>query len=293
MAIHHGALEAYWEQGWEGRIEYALAIEGQSHPFFLTTGQHLTIYGEDGDVLWQGLLRFVSRGREQHHLPTGIWAFEKQRGVPFDQWLGWFLHDPPLRATVVAEPELSAMIGNATPTAAALRPLTLLGRGALLGAIAGAALASLYTVFGGFLTGLALLLSSAEASQLGEALLGLAAFGIGAGLFAVFVGILPATLIGALLGLLIGLVCLPVRGRLTGARGALIGLAVAAGAAVIANLLLAPDLLRAEEGTFGPVFIYLFWLGAPSLLALGGGAAVGWVLARQASRRQEKETGSN
>lgn len=277
MTVYDGELHAYWEQGWEGRIEYALAIEGQPHPFFLAKGQHLTIYAEDGSVLWQGVLRFVSRGREQHHLPTGIWTFEKQRGVPYGQWLGWFLHDPPLRATVTDEPP-------AVAAAAPLRAPAFLGRGVLWGAAAGAALASLYTVFGVLLLGLVLLLSNVEAGNLGEALLGLAAFGVCAGPFALFVGILPATLIGALLGLLIGLLCLLLRGRLTGARGALIGLAVAAFAALIANLLLAPDLLRAEEGTFGPVFIHLFWLGAPSLLALGGGAWVGWMLARSAQK---------
>lgn len=276
MAIYHGELHAYWEQGWEGRIEYALAIEGEPHPFFLATGQHLTIYAEDGGVLWQGVLRFVSRGREQHHLPTGIWAFEKQRNVPYGQWLGWFLHHPPLRAMVTDEPPATA--------AAPPRAPALLGRGVLWGAAAGAALASFYTVFGVLLIGLALLLSNVEAGNVGEALLGLAAFGVCAGPFALFVGILPATLIGALLGLLTGLLCLLLRHRLTGARGALIGLAVAAVAAVIANLLLVPELLRAEEGTFGPVFIYLFWLGAPSLLALGGGAWTGWMLAREAQR---------
>lgn len=283
MATYDGELCAYWEQGWEGRIEYALAIEGQPHPLFLTTGQRLTIYGTDGGVLWQGRLRFVSRGREQHSLPYGIWSDLKQQGVPYGQWIAWFVHQPSLRATVVDQPTGSEAMIEAPPaatTAGPRSPLAVIGRGALLGAMAGAALASVYTVLGILLIGLALLLSNADVGKVGDALLGFGAFSICAGPFALFIGILPATLIGALLGLLIGLLCLPFRDRLTGGCGALIGLAVAATAAVIANWRIGPDLLRAGEGTFGPVFIYLFWLGAPSVLALGGGVWVGRRLAR-------------
>lgn len=146
MTTYHGYLEAYWEQGWEGRIEYALAIEGESHPFFLTTGQHLTIYAADGGVLWQGRLRFVGRGREQHDLRSGIWADVKQEGVPYGQWIAWFVHQPPLRATLETEPpeELatnSPLLPRATKAPATC--LGLIGRGALLGALAGAGLASL------------------------------------------------------------------------------------------------------------------------------------------------------
>lgn len=100
MPSYQGYLEAYWEQGWEGRIDYALAVDGWSTPFILADGQHLTIYAPDGAVLWQGRLRFVSRGREQHNLSTGIWAYEKQQGVSYGQWMAWFLHQPPLRAAV-------------------------------------------------------------------------------------------------------------------------------------------------------------------------------------------------
>lgn len=107
MPIYHGYLEAYWEQGWEGRIEYALSFERQSAPFFLANGQHLTIYAPDDAILWQGRLHFVGRGREQHTLPTGIWADVKQESVPYGRWIAWFLERPALRATVV-EDELTA-----------------------------------------------------------------------------------------------------------------------------------------------------------------------------------------
>lgn len=98
---YDGLLEAYWEQGWEGRIEYALFIEGQSAPLFLVNGQRLTIHAEDGSVLWSGVVRLVRRKwREQHNLPSGIWSYEKQAGVSYALWIAWFVHIPPLRATV-------------------------------------------------------------------------------------------------------------------------------------------------------------------------------------------------
>ncbi len=101
-----GELEAYWEQGWEGRVEYALFIEGLGAPFVLANGQRLTIYAEDGSVLWSGAVCLVRRKwREQHHLASGIWAYEKQAGLSYAQWLAWFVHDPPLRATVEVDEE--------------------------------------------------------------------------------------------------------------------------------------------------------------------------------------------
>ena len=98
--IHHGLLEGYWEQGWEGRIEYSLFIEGLGHPFFLESGDRLTIFNEDGSVLWSGTLRFAARKpRENHNMPNEIWADTKQAGVPYAQWIEWFWRKPPLKAT--------------------------------------------------------------------------------------------------------------------------------------------------------------------------------------------------
>jgi len=61
MAELHGELEAYWEQGWEGRIEWAFQFEGNWKPFFPKDGQHLTIYDESNNVLWAGRIKFVKR----------------------------------------------------------------------------------------------------------------------------------------------------------------------------------------------------------------------------------------
>lgn len=61
MHRYAGLLEAYWEQGWEGRVEYALFVEELGSPFFLATGQRLTIHAGDGSVLWSGVVRLVRR----------------------------------------------------------------------------------------------------------------------------------------------------------------------------------------------------------------------------------------
>jgi hypothetical protein len=276
MPIYHGYLEAYWEQGWEGRIEYALGMEGRPAPLFLADGQHLTIYAPDDTILWQGRLRFVGRGRERHNLPTGVWADGKQEEVPYDRWLGWFLHEPPLRAAMMDEP-------TAAEDASPPRPLALLGRGLLLGAGAGAGLAAFYTLLAIPAIGL-LLLTNAPGGKALDALLGFGAFAICAGPFALFIGILPAALIGALAGLLIALLLLPFRRSVTGRRAAAIGLGVAVLIVIAANLLIGPGLVRMEQGSFAPIFLYLFWLAGPSLLALAAGPAVGWRLARFARR---------
>lgn len=110
MEKHEGCLEAYFETGWDGQVAYALSIEGLDHPFLLENGQRLTIYAEDGSILWSGTLRFVTRRwRDKHNLPYGIWSNVKQAGVSYAQWMEWFLHKPPLKATV----EVETYSGNA------------------------------------------------------------------------------------------------------------------------------------------------------------------------------------
>ncbi len=98
---YEGLLEAYYEQGWEGRIEYSLSVVGLSHPFFLENGMRLTIYAEDGTLLWSGRLRFVRRRCWDKHPPQmRIWSDKKQSCVSYARWLEWFTHTPPLKATL-------------------------------------------------------------------------------------------------------------------------------------------------------------------------------------------------
>lgn len=105
-----GRLVPYWEQGWEGRIEYAFAPDGREAPLiWLTGGQHLKIFEPDGRTLWEGTIELVSRRRwfifvEQHDLPVGIWSNLKQRGLSYATWIGWFWHDPPLRGELTLDP---------------------------------------------------------------------------------------------------------------------------------------------------------------------------------------------
>jgi len=99
-----GMLEAYWEQGMEGRIEYAFQFEGNTHPFFLQNGQLLTIYETDGKILWSGKIHFVKRGFfDNHKLNAGIWSFIKQKGVSYADWMDWFWRTPPLKAKLEVE----------------------------------------------------------------------------------------------------------------------------------------------------------------------------------------------
>jgi hypothetical protein len=102
--ILEGTLEAYWEQGWEGRIEYAFRFEGQTNPFLLQNGQRLTIYDADEKLLWSGTLQFVKRGFfDRHKLNADIWSYIKQKGVSYADWMDWFWHKPPLKAKLEFE----------------------------------------------------------------------------------------------------------------------------------------------------------------------------------------------
>jgi len=51
-----GKLEAYWEQGWEGRIAFAFQADRATMPYFLKNGDQLTIYAEDGTAVWSGTI---------------------------------------------------------------------------------------------------------------------------------------------------------------------------------------------------------------------------------------------
>lgn len=101
-AERHGHLEAYWEQGWEGRIEYAFAPDGGSaQPLFLKSGDRLTIRDPQGGLLWQGVVDLVPVRWWDRRPPDPIqvWSYERQRGVSYADWVQWFWHRPPLRAS--------------------------------------------------------------------------------------------------------------------------------------------------------------------------------------------------
>lgn len=104
LKILQGELLAYWEQGWEGRIEFAFHFEGNLKPFFLENGQILTIYNTDGNILWTGKIQYVKRGFFDHHkLKADIWAYTKQKGVSYADWMDWFWRKPALKAKLEIE----------------------------------------------------------------------------------------------------------------------------------------------------------------------------------------------
>ncbi len=104
MSVLHGELEAYWEQGWEGRIEFAFQFEGNKEPFFLENGQRLTIYAADEKILWSGKIQYVNRGFfDNHKLSAGIWSEIKQKGVSYADWMDWVWRKPPLKAKLEFE----------------------------------------------------------------------------------------------------------------------------------------------------------------------------------------------
>ena len=101
----NGKLEAYWEQGWDGRVEFALQIDGASGPFFMESGQQLTIYQDDGEIIWSGRIHFVKVNHwfDKHTLSAKIWSWSKQKGVSYAEWMDWFWRKPPLHAKLVIE----------------------------------------------------------------------------------------------------------------------------------------------------------------------------------------------
>ena len=104
-----GVLEGYWEQGMEGRIEYAFLPDDPAErfegkwPILIADGQYLKIYKDEENILWEGEIKLVARRRglffpEKHDLPNDIWSDFKQKGVPYKNWIAWFWQKPPYRA---------------------------------------------------------------------------------------------------------------------------------------------------------------------------------------------------
>lgn len=103
-----GVLTAYWEQGFEGLILYALHADepkGIDGPIILEDGQYIKIWKHNDDILWEGEVKLVSRYRfflfqETHTLPYEVWSDHKQKGFRYKDWIALFYHDPPLKAEI-------------------------------------------------------------------------------------------------------------------------------------------------------------------------------------------------
>lgn len=102
----HGWISDFWEQGMEEPPwlifqdeKYAESPAGGwsrdgMHTF--AEGDHLTILGEDGSVLWAGRLESRKTGWFSR-LPASSCDWHPE-DVPAETWSGWFRRSPSLRA---------------------------------------------------------------------------------------------------------------------------------------------------------------------------------------------------
>lgn len=173
---------------------------------------------------------------------------------------------------------------NGQPNDVRPAPLTLILRGTLLGALAGTVLASIYAAAAPAGVAAWLISTSSSNGRIFDALLGAGVLGICAGPFALVLGILPGMLLGAVSGLVVGLLAAPFHRSLTGWGGALLGLLVAVMIVAGGNLLLGPGMVEPHRPEPDRYFPYLFWIAGPSLLILVGLPIVGWLLPRDVRR---------
>ena len=162
--------------------------------------------------------------------------------------------------------------------------LALIGRGALLGAVVGVALAAVYATLAPVVVGATLAVTNSTNGRLFDALIGAAVLGICAGPFAIVLGILPAMVLGLLSGIVIALLVVPFRHRLSHRGAALIGLLVALVLVVAGNLLWGPGMIEPNRPEPGRYLPYLFWFAGPSLLILVGLPVIGWLLQQDLGR---------
>ena len=113
--VLHGSISDYNEQGMESDFYLTFQDAAFMGPdgqwdregwFILAPGDRLTIFHDDGSVLWEGEF-----GAKPHTLAGRIerWIHKYRMGwhpedVPYETWIGWFRTRPHLRATLVRPP---------------------------------------------------------------------------------------------------------------------------------------------------------------------------------------------
>lgn len=102
-----GQIEGYWEQGYEGRIEYVFIPEEKSKirepMIFLEKGHHLIVYDKEGKVLWSGIIELVGKSWWESFKESklSVWSESKQKGVSYEKWIEWFWQKAPLKAEII------------------------------------------------------------------------------------------------------------------------------------------------------------------------------------------------
>jgi hypothetical protein len=160
------------------------------------------------------------------------------------------------------------------------QPWRLVQRGALLGALTGAVMATAYTMIAIPVMALALVLTNGQGNLVLEALAGTVIFSLCAGPFAFVLGILPATFIGLLGGMLLGAFFIPLNDHLAGLGRAAIGASLGLVLAVIAHQTLSKGLVDATQQGVAAYALVIFWIIGPGLLLVAGFAWVGWRLGK-------------
>lgn len=158
------------------------------------------------------------------------------------------------------------------------QPWQLVKRGALLGALTGATLASLYAMLAVPTVALALVWTNGQGNRLLEALAGAAILGLCAGPFALVLGILPALLIGLVGGMLLGALFIPLHDHLTSLGRAAIGASLGLLLAVIAQQTFGGDMIDQTQSGLAAYALDIFWIIGPGLLLIVGFAWVAWRL---------------
>jgi protein-S-isoprenylcysteine O-methyltransferase Ste14 len=109
----NGTLLAYYEQGWDGRIEFFFQPDDSQEFIPLKNGQFLTIFDEEGKMLWSGRIELVKREFFDWH--KYVWANSKQKGVSYSQWMTWYWTLPPLQAQLELAEETMSETKNDHP----------------------------------------------------------------------------------------------------------------------------------------------------------------------------------
>ncbi|HQV68331.1 MAG TPA: hypothetical protein PLW39_07915 [Thermoflexales bacterium] len=155
-----------------------------------------------------------------------------------------------------------------------------ISRAALRGGLVGVVLALAYVFIIVPIFGLLITVVSTPGSQFGESLKGMMAFSMCAIPFGVVIGIVPGGILGLIGGFVTGTLTSGLRQRLTRRLGAVAGMLSGVVVVVAVNLFLWLTMMANTEMSM-TLPAYLFWVGLPGLVLIGGMAYLGWWLARE------------